>query len=62
VELPFPENIKVKNCAMLKGKKLDFEQTGQMLKIDLSDTKKEMISVLKITIDSDAGELKTMEL
>jgi alpha-L-fucosidase len=62
VELPFPENIQVKNCSLLKGKKLNFEKSGQTLKIDLPDIEKEMISVLKITIDSDAGELKTMEL
>jgi alpha-L-fucosidase len=62
VELPFPENIQVKNCSLLKGKKLDFEQTGQSLKIELPEKEKEMITVLKITIDSDAGELKTMEL
>jgi alpha-L-fucosidase len=62
VELPFPENIQVKNCSLLKGKRLNFEKSGQTLKIDLSDIEKEMISVLKITIDSDAGELKSMEL
>jgi alpha-L-fucosidase len=62
VELPFPENIQIKNCSLLKGKKLDFQKSGEALKIDLSDTKKEIISVLKITIESDAGELKTMEL
>jgi alpha-L-fucosidase len=62
VELPFPENIQIKNCSLLKGKKLDFKQTGQTLKIELPQKEKEMISVLKITIDSDSGELKTMEL
>jgi alpha-L-fucosidase len=62
VELPFPENIQIKNCSLLKGGKLDFKQSGQTLKIELPQKEKEMISVLKITIDSDAGELKTMEL
>lgn len=62
VELPFPENIQVKNCSLLKGKKLDFKQSGQVLKIDLPQKEKEMISVLKITLESDAGELKNMEL
>jgi alpha-L-fucosidase len=62
VELPFPENIQIKNCSLLKGKKLDFQKSGEALKIDLSDTKKEIISVLKITTDSDTIELKTMEL
>jgi alpha-L-fucosidase len=62
VELPLPKNIQIKNCSLLKGKKLDFQKSDQALKIDLSDIEKEMISVLKITIESDAGELKTMEL
>ncbi|MGC9354462.1 MAG: alpha-L-fucosidase [Mariniphaga sp.] len=62
VELPFPENILVKNCSLLKGEKLDFQKSGEALKIDLSDIKKEMISVLKISIETDAGEMKTMEL
>lgn len=62
VELPFPENIQVKNCTLLKGKKLDFEISGQTLKIELPQKEKEMISVLKITMNSDAEKLKTMEL
>ena len=62
VELPFPENIQIKNSSLLIGKKLNFEQTGQSLKIELPQKKKEMITVLKITIETDAGELKTMEL
>jgi alpha-L-fucosidase len=62
VELPFPENIQIKNCSLLKGEKLDFKQSGQTLKIELPQKEKEMISVLKIMIDSDSGELKTMEL
>ncbi len=62
VELPFPENISIKNCSLLKGKKVDFEQTGQSLKIELPQKEKEMITVLKISINTDASELKTMEL
>jgi alpha-L-fucosidase len=62
VELPFPENIQIKNCSLLNGEKLDFEQSGQSLKIELPQKEKEMITVLKISINSDASELKTMEL
>jgi alpha-L-fucosidase len=62
VELPFPENIRIKNCSLLKGKKLDFEQTGQSLKIKLPKNEDELVTVIRINIEGQACDLKTMEL
>ncbi len=62
VELPFPENIQVKNCSLLKGEKIDFEQSGQSLKIDLPTNERELVTVIKINIEGQANDLKTMEL
>ena len=35
VSLPFPANIQVKSCRMLKGQKLSFSLTGELLQLNL---------------------------
>jgi alpha-L-fucosidase len=62
VELPFPENIPVKNCALLNGHAVGFKQSGQSLRIELPQKNNELVTVLKITIDADATTIKSMEL
>ena len=62
IELPFPENVEVENCSILKGKNLDFEKTDKLLKIKLTDISKEIVAVVKVKIQGNAENLKSIEL
>ncbi|QGY46242.1 alpha-L-fucosidase [Maribellus comscasis] len=63
VALPFPFPAEIKSCKFLNGKKLRFTKTGGNLKIQLPAKKSnEPVRVIKITLNKDSQNLKTVEI
>jgi len=62
VNIPFPKETKIVSCSILKGKKLNYNQSGETVQIDLSKKPKDIITVLEIIIDRNAEELETISL
>ncbi len=62
LNIPFPSDIKIENCRILKGEQLVYEHARELLKIDLPDKQKEIISVVEITTNKNTVEIPTIQL
>ncbi len=62
VELPFPFGTDVLSCRLLSGEKLNFEKTGDTLRIQLPDKKKrdKLVTVLQINISDDTNQFESI--
>ncbi len=62
VQIPFPDNVKIESCKILKGKKLEFKKYEEMIQIELPKKQKELITVIEIRMDTNAEYLQTIHL
>lgn len=62
VELPFPKDVKISGCSVLKGKKLKYRQDSDTLNIMLPPGSKDIVTVVKITLEQPAKKISTMEI
>ena len=62
VRIPFPTDINIIDCKILKGNTLDFSRNGEMLQFELPAKQDELVTTVEITIDSNAEEINTIDL
>jgi alpha-L-fucosidase len=62
LELPFPDDIRINDCSVLKGKKLTFNQEAGTLRITLPEKRNEIVTVLKLNLNQQAETLGTLEI
>lgn len=62
ITIPFPENVEITACSDIHGEKVEFSKTDQTVRVFIPKSMKGTISVIKLTIDGNAGNLKTMEI
>ncbi len=62
LQLSLPENVQIKDCSVLKGKKLKFTRNSDALNIELPEKGNNSVTVVKINLGRKATDLKTIEL
>jgi alpha-L-fucosidase len=62
LELPFPDDVRIKDCSVLKGKKLSFNQRAGTVRITLPRNRKEIVTVIRMNLDQQAETLGTLEI
>ena len=62
LEVPFPEDVKIESCKILKGKKLDFEKSSEVLKIELPKNNNELVTVVEVKIEGNSEKLERIEI
>lgn len=62
VQLPFPAETEIKSCKILKGKKLDFKKSGEMLQFELPAKQNDLVTTIEISIKGSAEEIATIDL
>jgi alpha-L-fucosidase len=62
LELPFPDDIRINDCSVLKGKKLSFNQEAGTVRITLPEKRNEIVTVLKLNLNQQAETLGTLEI
>jgi alpha-L-fucosidase len=62
LRIPFPGDIKIKNCRILKGGKPDYQKTGELLQIELPAKQNELVTTIEISIEGNALEMETINL
>ncbi len=62
VVLPFPDDIQITGCSVLKGKKLDYQQQTGNLEIMLPASNKKMVTVIEVTLEQPAIKIDTIEI
>jgi alpha-L-fucosidase len=59
LKIPLPGNAKVKNCSILKGKELKFEQTKKELIIQIpTEQKQEIVTTIELELNGDAKNIQ----
>lgn len=62
LRIPFPEDIQIKNCRILKDGKPDYKKTGELLQIELPAKQNDLVTTIEITIDRNALDIESINL
>lgn len=62
LRIPIPGNTKIKSARILKGGKLDYQKTGELLQIELPAKQNELVTTIEISIEGNALEMETINL
>ena len=62
VRIPFPSDVKIISCKIMKGKKLDFTRKNEMLQFELPAKQNELVTTVEITIDGSTEDINTIDL
>lgn len=62
VNIPFPADTKINSCKILKGEKLDFDNSEKILHITLPAKLNELVTVIELILDTDSENINTISL
>lgn len=62
LHIPFPSNVEIKSCKVLKGERLKFKRTGDLLQIDLPIKQSKNIITIEITTNVETTKIQTIEV
>ncbi|HSH19081.1 MAG TPA: alpha-L-fucosidase [Draconibacterium sp.] len=62
VQIPFPSDVAINNCKIMKGEKLDFTKKNELLQFDLPAKQNDVVTVIEINVEGNAEDIEIIDL
>jgi alpha-L-fucosidase len=62
VQLPFPADVQIKSCKVMKGNKLKYSIKNEMVQFDLPAKQTELVTVVEISIEGNSEDIDLISL